>query len=268
MAEAAGALPQVLSRLSDYEEKAYRTEMMFRQAMVYPCWIMFICLVFVVWVPPFLFGELFTLLENSGVELPLLTKVILALSKMAGSPFFYLFSIVAVFFGARAFMSLSSSPRSRYRLYSLLHKNKFVGQQLTALATCRFARCLEMLSDVGVPITQSLKLAGNAAGNPVLKHNMPSAIEAMINGATLEDAMSEADFFSRPFLSTVRLGQEAGSLSQVLSKIVVLYETELEYRARAIISALEPLAMLFMGLTVGVFIIATMSPLMQLIQTL
>jgi type II secretory pathway component PulF len=268
VAEAAGALPQVLERLSEYEERTYRSELLFRQALVYPAWILTVCIVFVVWIPPFLFGELFTLLETSGVELPLITRGVLLLSKIVGSPFFYLAVCLALFFGARTVISILESPQNRYRFYRLLRTNKFMRQQITAYATCRFSRCLEMMAEVGVPITQALKLAGNAAGDPVLKRRIPTSIEAMINGASLEQALEQLDYFSKPFLSTIRLGQEAGALADVLKKIVVLFETELEYRAQVILASLEPLAMLMMGLTVGVFIIATMSPLMELIQGL
>lgn len=268
VAESAGALPAVLNRLSAYEEKAYQTTLLFRQALIYPAWILLICVGFVVWVPPFLFGELFEMLENSGVELPLLTRIILTLSKICGSPFFYLFAAVGLVFLFRGVRSLAESPRTQYRFFKLLHANRFVGQQLTAIATCRFSRCLEMLAEAGVPITQALKLAGNAAGDPILKRKIPAVIDDLMEGANLEDALAIANFFPRPFLSTVKMGQESGKLSDVLSKIVLLYEAELEYRARSITSAMEPIAMLMMGLTVGVFIVATMSPLMELIKNL
>lgn len=268
VAEASGALPSVLNRLAVYEEKAYQTGLLFRQALVYPLWILLVCTAFVIWVPPYLFGELFSLLENSGIELPLITKIVLFISKVVSSPFFYLVALVAVVFSVRGVVSLAESPRTRYRFYTLLHKNKFVSSQLTAIATCRFARCLEMLSEVGVPMTQALKLAGNAAGDPVLKRRMPAVIDELMVGATVEECLAVAEFFPRPFLSTVKSGQESGKLSDVLSKIVLLYEAELEYRARSIVNALEPLAMLIMGLVVGVFVIATMSPLMELIKSL
>lgn len=268
VAEAAGALPQVLTRLSEYEEKTYQTEMLVKQALVYPLWILLVCTIFVVWIPPYLFGELFELLETSGVELPALTKGVLFMSKVAGSPFFYLFAAVVLFFVVRGLISLAESPRSRYRFYKLLHRSKFLSQQLTALATCKFSRCLEMMSEVGVPMTQALKLAGNAAGDPVLMRRMPAAIDALINGDTLDEALEDLDFFHRAFLSTVKLGQESGALGEILAKIVILYEAELEYRARSILAMLEPLAMLAMGVTVAIFIVATMSPLMELIRNL
>ena len=268
VAESAGALPTVLNRLSQYEEKAYQTTLLFKQALVYPAWILLVCLIFVVWVPPFLFGELFAMLEKSGVALPWFTRLVLLMSKVCGSPFFYLFMLVVGMFGIKSVMSLAENPRTQYRFYSILHTNRFVSAQLTAIATCRFSRCLEMLSEAGVPMTQALKLAGNAAGDPILKRRIPAVIDELIAGATLEDALALADFFPRPFLSTVKMGQESGKLADVLSKIVLLYEAELEYRARSIMSAMEPLAMLFMGVTVGLFIIATMSPLMELIRNL
>lgn len=268
VAESAGALPAVLNRLSVYEEKAYQTTLLFRQALIYPAWILLVCVIFVVWVPPFLFGELFEMLENSGVALPFITRVVLGASKVCASPFFFLMAAVGIFFLIKEIQKLSESPRSQYRFYKLLHSNHFVGQQLTAIATCRFSRCLEMLAEAGVPMTQALKLAGNAAGDPILKRRMPAVIDELMAGVTLEDALAVANFFPRPFLSTVKMGQESGKLSDVLSKIVLLYEAELEYRAKSIMTALEPLAMLLMGLTVGVFIIATMSPLMELIRTL
>ncbi len=268
VAEAAGALPQVMSRLSEYEEKSYQTSLLFKQALIYPIWILVICVIFVLWVPPFLFGELFSLVESSGVELPLISRVVLRLSKMVASPFFYLGAVVVGFFVIRTIIKMVESPASQYKLFLFLHSNSFLRRQLTALATCRFSRCLELMTEVGVPITQALKLAGNAAGDPILKRRMPGAIQAMINGSRLDEALAETDFFPATFISSVSLGQEAGSLSDVLSKIVVLYETELEYRARGILAAMEPLAMLFMGITVAIFIIATMLPLMELIKNL
>ena len=268
VAEAAGALPQVLKRLAEFEERSYQTELLFRKALIYPFWIMLVCCVFVLWVPPYLFGELFRLLENSGVELPLISQLVLGFSKVVGSPFFYLFCLVLVILAQRTVVAVRDNPRNQYRLFLLMHHSPALRSHLVALATCRFARCLELMSEVGVPITQTLKLAGNASGDPVLMRRMPEAIDLLIHGATLETSLEATDFFSPTFLSTVRLGQESGSLSEVMSKIALLYEAELEYRAAVLIGALEPLAMLMMGLTVGVFIIATMSPLMSLIQSL
>ena len=130
-------------------------------------------------------------------------------------------------------------------------------------ASCELGR-----SQHALRVAQALKLAGNAAGDPVLKRRMPAVIDELMVGATVEECLAVAEFFPRPFLSTVKSGQESGKLSDVLSKIVLLYEAELEYRARSIVNALEPLAMLIMGLVVGVFVIATMSPLMELIKSL
>lgn len=268
VAEASGALPQVLKRLAEFEEKAYQTELLFRRALIYPFWILFVCCIFVLWVPPYLFGELFRLLENSGVELPLLSRMVLGFSKVVGSPFFYLFCLLLLILGHRLVVAVRDNPRNQYRLFLLMHHSPVLHSHLVALATCRFARCLELMSEVGVPITQTLKLAGNASGDPLLMRRMPEAIDMLIHGATLETSLDATDFFTPTFLSTVRLGQESGALSEVMSKIALLYEAELEYRAEILIGALEPLAMLMMGLTVGVFIIATMSPLMTLIQSL
>ena len=268
VAEVSGSLPQVLRRLSEYEEKTYKTELQLRQALIYPCWIMLVCLIFVVWVPPYLFGELFKLLESSGLELLLLTRLVLGLAKITGNPIFYIVFVGGIFAFVHFVAKVNQSPQSRFLLYRVLHGHEFLSRQLTALATCKFARCLEMMAEAGVPITQSLKLAGNAAGDPILKRLMPEAINNMLHGATLEEALSHLSFFPKSFMSTIRLGEESGALPRVLSKIVVLYETELEYRANSIIAVLEPLAMLLMGIIVAIFIVATMSPLMQLVKDL
>lgn len=268
MAESSGSLPLILEEIANHEEAAYRTELNIRKALVYPVWIMVVVVVFVFWVPPFLFGELFAMLERSDVELPLISKVMLGFSQLAGHPLFYIFTIAVLASVIFAVRRILSTPAMRFDLYRNLHRIPVLRGNLTALASCRFARSFGMMIDAGVPVIKALEQATLATDDPVLSDRLGTARAALVDGATVADAIDRMEYFPSLFVTTLEVGQESGQIGPILKRVVTLYEVELEYRSELLLATLEPLAMMVMGLFVGASIAATMIPLMRLVQTL
>lgn len=268
VAESTGSLPQVLDQVAQHEESAYRTDLNIRQALIYPIWILIVVVIFVFWVPPFLFGELFAMLERSGVELPLITRAMLTMSHLASNPLFYVVTFAMVFGTVWWIRRALEKPKNRLELYRVLHRTPAIDNNLRALASCRFARAFGMMSDAGVPMVNALELAANSCNDPLLAHRIKISTEAMIAGAPVANALDQMEFFPPLFITTVEVGQETGRIGDILKRVVKLYEVELEYRSEVLLAAIEPLAMMIMGLFVGGTIAATMIPLMRLLDKL
>lgn len=268
VAEASGSLPRAMERVAVHEEKAHRAEMQLRQAMIYPVWILTACLVFVVVVPPWLFRELFGVIERSGVELPMITMAVMGFSKLLTTPLFYLFLIPTLAGLGWAAWKAWSKEEFRCYVYSLAHEIWGLGPALKARASARFARSLEMMTEVGIPLNQAFLMAANATADPVLEKKAPLAVERLLNGATVAGALASTEYFPSLFLQAVEVGSEAGANHHILDKVADIFDTELEYRTGILLAALEPMAMLFMGIAVGITIISTMIPMMKIVQTL
>ncbi len=268
VAEISGGLPMVLARLADHEEKAYRTSIRARSALVYPMWILLVSLVFVVLVPPWLFRELFGLLARAEVELPLITRAMMSLSQVMASVDFYLVLGSGTFLLAHAVRHSWQKPALRLDWTRRAMSVWGLGPALRSLATARFARALEVMTAVGIPMQQAFALAGQASANPVCEEKAHQAVEGLLAGLPPSEALLETRFFPMLFIHAVKVGSESGELPRMLAKAADLYDEDLSYRANILLAALEPLTMLAMGLMVGVTIIATMTPMLRLIQSL
>lgn len=267
VAEESGGLPVVLERIAVHEEKAHSTFLQVRGALVYPICVLTACLLFVLVIPPWLSRELFGVLDRSGVELPLLTRAVLAFSAALHNPVTLAAAAGLLLLGATLASRALRQPRYRLALWETLMELWGLGPALKALATARFSRSLEVALVAGVPLDLALRLAAKATGNPVLDRAAPRAVEALLDGASLPGCLSELGFFPAPFLMALEVGCETGQPSVMVAKVAQMYELELEHRAGLLISTLEPLVILFMGVTVGVTVIATMVPLMRLLDS-
>ncbi|MBM3463501.1 MAG: type II secretion system F family protein [Armatimonadetes bacterium] len=266
--EASGHLDQILERLGQYEEKRRALGMRVSSALTYPILLFVLAMVALVFIPPYLFGGLFQLIEGSGVEIPMLTRVMLAVSKVVSSWWFYAFCIAAGIVAFRLLPPVLRRPQVNYFCTFWLQKVPVLGTALRIITVTRFSRCLEVLVSVGVSIDTAVEMSFAASANPVLIEKLPKTINALRSGATLAESLEEIDFFPRAFIQVVAVGEESGKLPTLISRLADIYDVELEYALESAIAALEPLMLMFMGIVVGIVIIATMLPMMQVIQNL
>jgi len=262
VAQATGSLPAILARLSDYEEKSHGVEHRVRSSLIYPLFILAACVLLVMFLPPFLFSSLSKLM--AGQQLPLITRVVMSLSSILSSPLFL--ALVAATLGGLAFAWRRVREQREFQ--------RWLGAVLLRLPTfrwlvvARFARALEVMTRVGVPIHHALELAGNSCGNAHLEERMPGAIQTLLNGSTLAKALESLAVFPSLFLQGVRAGEESGAVGEMLGRLANLYELELESAIDRFLALLEPATMLVMGLIAGFLIVATTLPLLEVIKSL
>ena len=266
--ERTGELETVLFRLADYEEKRRGITMKVRSALTYPAFLLLITSFMLIVLPPYMFQGLFAMLESQKMELPLITKVVLALSNFVRGPLFWLLVILVVAAGAALLPQLLKNKSFQLQLARLIGQTPVLGRLSVVLASTRFARALEIQLAVGEGPLQSLSIAAMASSNPVLEDAIGEATEALKSGATLVDSLEATQFFHPTFLSMLRAGEESAELPDIIARTASMYEEELDYAMETFTDLLEPMIMLFMGVLVGVGVMATMLPMVKMLQNL
>jgi type IV pilus assembly protein PilC len=266
--ERTGNLHLVLGRLATYEEKRRATTMKVKSALTYPMFLVGLASFMLIVLPPYMFGGLFQMIASSGVEPPLLTRLVMTISDFIRTPWFWLAlsaSLVAIVkLGPRVW----ERPRVRHEVYQKLLRAPVFGLFLPTLATARFARALELQMQVGESPLLGLKMACAASGNPVLEDCADEIVSSLKGGETIVDSLKVTKFFPRTFLDMVRAGEESAHLPEMLERSANMYETDLDHAIDRFTAPLEPLIMLVMGIIVGIMVVATMLPMMTLIQKL
>lgn len=266
--ERSGRLQTILGRLADYEEKRRDLTMKVRAALTYPAFLVVLTTFLLVVIPPYLFQGLFAMLEDSKVELPLISRVVVALSAFIRSPFFWLLCLAAGVSAALVFPRLAREPGFREKMAVLTLKLPVAGHFYRVLVTTRFARALGLQLDVGEGPLAGMGMAAKASGCQVLEARILDSVASLKGGATFVESLAAADYFADSFLLMLRAGEESAELPDIMGRTTAMYEGELEYAIETFANLLEPLIMLSMGIIVGIVVVATMLPMMKMIQTL
>lgn len=266
--EMTGNIDRIFERLANYEESRRRVTMRVKSALTYPAFIFIVALAALIFLPTYVFGGLFKLIENFGTKIPMITQIVLVFARIVSNPIFMLSVVVGAVAVARFGPALLKQPSIQRRLTRTGLRLPGVGNALRIIAITRFARALEIMLNCGVSMDQSVTLAFAACGNPILQQRQSIALERLKAGDSIRDALHACKFFTYGFLSMVSVGEESGKLPTLLARIAQMYEVELDYTLDTLVAALEPAVLLIMGILVGFFIIATMLPMMQVIRTL
>lgn len=266
--ERTGNLDLVLARLATYEEKRRATTMKVKSALTYPLFLVVLATFMLIVLPPYMFGGLFQMIASSGVEPPLITRLVMAVSDFIRSPLFWLVAGALFVSALKIGPRLWQRPDVQREIFERLDRTPVVGSFLKTLATARFARALELQLHVGESPLVGLAMACGVSGNPVLADSAEEMVAALKGGETLVDSLKGCGFFPRTFLDLVRAGEESAQLPDMLGQSALMYEADLDHAIERFTALLEPMIMLVMGSIVGVVVIATMLPMMTLIQNL
>jgi type IV pilus assembly protein PilC len=261
--ESAGMLDAVLDRLATYKEKILAIKSKIKSALFYPISVMVVAIVVVwvimVWVIPS-FKEVFT---NFHADLPYPTLVVIAVSDFFVK-FWWLIAIVAaaIFFGVG--VTYRRSESLRYTVDRLLLKVPVVGQIVEKATIARWTRTLQTMFAAGVPLVESLDAVGGAAGNIVFAQATKRIQTEVSTGSTLTNAMTNTRLFPSMVLQMTQIGEESGSLDNMLGKVADFYEREVDDAVAALSSLLEPVIIVFLGVIIGGLVVAMYLPIFKL----
>ena len=263
--EMTGNLDNVLAKMSEHYEKENKINSKIKGAMVYPAILSVAAVGVVIFLLTFImptFTEMFT---SSGVELPGPTKLLMSISD-ALKNYWYIFiavigTIIVLF---RRYIKTSAGKR-QYDTFKL--RIPVIGTSVTKIATSRFTRTLSTLMASGIPIVPAMEAAANVTNNQVVIDGMDKVIEDVKKGLSISFLLKSMHFFPPMVISMVGIGEESGSLEEMLSKTADYYDEELDASIQKMLSLLEPMLILFMGVIVGFIVISMMLPIFDLSST-
>lgn len=268
MGEKAGVMDKVLRELSHYEEKERDTVLKVKSALTYPAFIFAVAFLVLIIVPPYMMEGLFQMIKGSGVEPPLLTRIVMSLTNMTRSPIFYILLVSGAVAGWLIIPPALRKPHIKKRLASFILGLPVAGKVYVTLAVARFTRALAVQLDCGISPLHAIQLAADATDNPVLDERIGIGIDELREGGTVAQSLEKVDFFPKLMIKMVQVGEESASLPDLLTRTAEMYETDLDAILDAFTSLLEPMVMVVMGFIVGILVLASMLPMMQVLQNL
>src|SRR5579862_5005605 len=265
--ETGGILDTILQRLSTYIEKNVKLNRAVKSAMIYPISVLSIAagvIVLLLWkvVPIFV-----TLFNGLNATLPLPTRIVIGLSNFVGSIYGL---IILVFFvgGVFALKFWYGTPQGRMALDTVVLKVPVVGNVLRKIAVARFTRTLGTLISSGVPILEGLDITARTSGNAVVERAISQTRKAVEAGRSLVDPLKETDVFPGMVTQMIGVGEQTGAMDAMLQKIGDFYEDEVDAAVKDMLTAIEPIMIVFLGVVVGGVVISMYLPLFSLINKL
>jgi type IV pilus assembly protein PilC len=260
--EVAGILDSILARLSAYMEKAQKLKSKIKGALIYPTVIVVVAglvtAVLLIWVIP-VFADLFA---GFGQELPLPTRIAIALSGFAGAfaPHI-LCALIATAIGIRMGYR---TEQGRFYIDKFLLSAPVVGNLIRKAAIARVTRTLGTLVSSGVPILDALSITARCANNKIVERALVSARNSIRDGNTIAEPLAESKVFPPMVCQMTAVGETTGTLDSMLQKIADFYEDEVDNAVANLMALLEPLVILYIGVVVGGLVVAMYLPIFKL----
>jgi len=257
--ELGGILDTILERLTAYLESNEALKAKVKSAMMYPIIVLSICFVITVFLLTFVIPRFATIFLSFGAELPLLTQVLLDLSRLM-IKYFYMVVIgpVGIYYG---FKRWYQTPAGQKFVDGKVLNLPIFGIILKKVAVARFTRTLGTLIKSGVPILQALETVAATAGNVVIAEAVLSARESIREGGHLSDPLKKSGVFPNMVTAMISVGEETGALDTMLAKIADFYDQEVDTAIKGLTSLIEPIVIVIMGAIVGTIVAAMFLPM-------
>lgn len=261
--EQSGALETMLDKLATYKEKVEALKAKVKKALFYPIAVLVIAFVVTVILLVFVVPQFQELFDSFGADLPALTIFVINLSAFMQSWWW----VIALGIAGTVYTIIrlkKTSPKMQEAFDRMALKAPVVGEITTKSAIARFSRTLETMSAAGVPLVEAMESVAGATGN-IIYHNASLKIKDEVSqGTQLQTSMRNTGLFPNMAIQMVSIGEESGSLDDMLAKVADFYETEVDNAVDALTSLLEPIIMSVLGVLVGGLIVAMYLPIFKL----
>ncbi|MCU7203695.1 MULTISPECIES: type II secretion system F family protein [unclassified Turicibacter] len=260
--EISGNLDVILLRMSTYYEKENKVSNKIKSAMIYPTVLASVATVAVMIILTYVMPTFIEMFNQNGVELPLLTKGLLAVSSFLSSYFFIVMgvSFVVIFL----FRLYSKTDQGYYRLSQFKLWAPILKPLNEKIVVARFTRTISTLLAGGIPIAQGIQMTSEVVQNKLVEDKLTEVKEKVIKGEIFSHAIRDSGVFPSMLASMINIGEQTGSLDDILHKTADFYEDELEAQIQMTTALVEPLMIVAMGIIIGVIVMAIMIPMFEM----
>ncbi|MDD5547773.1 MAG: type II secretion system F family protein [Candidatus Pacebacteria bacterium] len=263
--ESSGNLESVLVNLSTALEKEQELKNKVRSALVYPIILLSISLVILILMVTFSLPKIAAVFTNSGFEIPTFSRIVFTIGLFLNAHgIVIMIGFVALVLSLWALISKVVIVRKV--LFRLLTRVPALGSVLKEMALQRFASTLSLLMRSGLPILESLEITAGAVGNDDFRESLQRiAREGVAKGMTIGEAFRREPAFPSVISNLIAVSEKAGHTEDILKTISDFYESEIDSMVKSLVSFLEPVLLLFIGLIIGAIALAIIVPMYQLV---
>jgi general secretion pathway protein F len=260
--EAGGSLDDTLARLADYLERSANLKSSVINAMIYPAFLVGMVLVSLMVLLVYVVPQFAPMFADMGVEMPLITKVVLAVGNTLQS--FWWLIIATIVLGTGWLRRQMADPPARLKIDARLLKMRVIGDVIRKVETARLARTLGTLLKNGVPLLNGLTVSRNVMGNTVLGEAVGQAAEEVKTGGGLGFALTQSKQFPKLALQMISVGEESGELDTMLMKVADTFDIEVKNTLDRLLAALVPATTIVMTVVVAMIMLAIVLPIMNI----
>jgi len=262
--EAGGILDTILMRLATFLEKSDALIRKVKGAMVYPAVIMSVAAIAVAVLLIFVIPTFQKMFASVGMELPLPTRIVIGMSDALINYWWVMLGVIALaMYGIRNYYK---TPDGRKRIDQMLLNAPVVGDLLRKSAVSRFTRTLGTLISSGVSILDGLEITAKTAGNRVIHDAVMESRNSIAGGETIASPLERSKVFPPMVISMIAVGEQTGGLDEMLSKIADFYDEEVDVAVSALLSLMEPMMIVVLGVIVGGMVVAMYLPIFDMMN--
>lgn len=267
--EVGGALEESLQRLSSFLEKDMELRRKVKGAMTYPVIVLTVAIIIVLGLVTFIlpaFMKMFIELGMTKEEMPVMTRTLMSFSDFLITKWYMMIAIVVfVVISFRFFVSTKVGRRlfDRFKL-----KAPVFGKLNHRISLARFARTLATLLTSGVPILSAMETVAGTVSNEIISDAILHARARIREGDRIGEPLAKSKLFPPMIVQMISIGEESGSLDQMLTKVADFYESEVDAALQSLTAAIEPVMIVMLGSIVGFIVIAMFMPLLAIITKL
>lgn len=260
--EASGFLGLVLERLADYTESRQITQQKLKTAMIYPIVVVIVAITVVVGLMVYVVPDLIRIFQNSQAELPTLTKVLIACSDYLAN--WGLATLVVIVLAVFAFRWGLRSPGFLRGFHAFQLRIPLIGELIRNAESARFASTLNILIASGVPLLDAMKIGAEVISNTIIGEAVERAATQVQEGSSLHKSLESSEQFPPMMVHMIASGELSGELEAMLGRAAANQERELEMTANSMMSIIEPLMIVVMGVVVTLIVLAILMPIFNL----
>lgn len=264
--ETGGALDTVLNRLADTLERDREINSKVKSASIYPIIILCVALLVVIFILTFVMPTFVEAFSSSGTELPAFTQFFMNISYFIKDHGIWLF--IAIILLVLGLKWVGTKPNGRLFFDRLYLNMPIIGKAINRIAVSRFTRILGTLIKSGVPILEALEVLKGVVGNRVISDAIGEARNSIREGQSIAAPLAATAVFEPMVTQMIAVGEETGSLDDMLERMAVFYDNEVTFAIDAMLKSMEPAMIIFVAVIIGSIIVATYLPVFNIISTI
>lgn len=264
--EISGNLDGIMDRMATHYENENKINKKIKGSMIYPAVLVVLSVAVVIIMLTFVFPTFIEMFEDSDAPLPLPTQILVNLSDLIRARWYVFLAVIGII--AYAIRRYMKTETGRYNVDKWILKIPVIGPSMKKIATSRFSRTISTLLYSGVPLMESLDIVGRVIGNRVIQGQLVVVKDEISRGTDLSGPMKRIKEFPPMLTHMVEIGEQSGSIDEIMEKTADFYDQEVEAAIQAMTTLIEPAMIIGMAVVIGGMVVAMVLPMFEMVNTI